>query len=218
MQELGSETALAFLTQTHETEAAGGMLLPDGSRKRTPGGVYFVLVKQHVTPEQRKRIFPYPSFRKYPERERQPGVSPATQERRAPVTSFSWAEREQVLDEADQQRGEVRTVKVTLIGRPGQVVERGACVALSMQQGPKIPSLPAGLPFPPVDQVEATRYSVYIASKQWKKVAEALTNPEDVLIVEGWQVLDQQRGTIAVFGSNVTTKLLQMAIKQKKTS
>ena len=52
IQVLGVETALALLQQTHETEAAGGMLIPDGSRRRTPGGVFFVLVRQQASPEQ----------------------------------------------------------------------------------------------------------------------------------------------------------------------
>jgi len=76
--------------------------------------------------------------------------------------------------------------------------------------------LPAGLPLPSVEQVEATRYNVYIAAKQWRKVAEAIADPEDVLIVEGFQMLDRERGTIAVFASNVSTKKLQIAAKQPK--
>jgi molybdopterin-guanine dinucleotide biosynthesis protein len=46
--------------------------------------------------------------------------------------------------------------------------------------------------------VEATRYSVYITAKQWKKVAEAIADPEDVLIVEGFPMLDAQRGILEV--------------------
>jgi len=107
-------------------------------------------------------------------------------------------------------------VKMTVIGRPGKIVERGTCVVLAMQQAAKIPALPAGLPLPPVDQVEATTYSVYISAKQWKKVAEAIKDEEDVLIVEGFPMLDREQGTIAVFASNTTTKKLQMAAKQAK--
>ncbi len=38
---LGEERARAFLAETLATEAAGGLLLPDGSRRRTPGGVFW---------------------------------------------------------------------------------------------------------------------------------------------------------------------------------
>jgi phosphorylated adapter RNA export protein len=45
VKKLGPEQALAFLKETQEIEAQGGLLLPDGSRRRTPGGVFFYLVR-----------------------------------------------------------------------------------------------------------------------------------------------------------------------------
>lgn len=45
--------------------------------------------------------------------------------------------------------------------------------------------------------------------KQWNKVKEAIANPEDMLIVEGWQAYDDQLKGIAVWAINVTTKALQ---------
>jgi PHAX RNA-binding domain len=44
VKKLGSEQALAFLKETLEGEAQGGMRLPDGSCRRTPGSVFFYLV------------------------------------------------------------------------------------------------------------------------------------------------------------------------------
>ena len=216
VQILGVEAALALLQQTHETEAAGGSLVPDGSRRRTPGGVYFLLVRQQASGAQRKQIFSYGGPKAAVPR---PASAPqAASEQKKPqplIPPLTWAERGQILDEAHQERG-VATVKMTVIGRPGKIVERGTCVVLAMQQAAKIPALPAGLPLPPVDQVEATTYSVYISAKQWKKVAEAIKDEEDVLIVEGFPMLDREQGTIAVFASNTTTKKLQMAAKQAK--
>ncbi len=58
VQTVGTERALALLTQTQEVESQGGMMLPDNSRKRTPGGIYFKLVKDQVSEEERKKIFP----------------------------------------------------------------------------------------------------------------------------------------------------------------
>ena len=98
-------------------------------------------------------------------------------------------------------------MKITLIGRPGRIVEKGQVVLTSMQ-GAKAPSLPKGLPAPPA---EATPYIVYIAARQWRKVAQAMQNPQDRLIIEGYPVLDKRLGTIAVFAQSVTTKLLQAA-------
>jgi hypothetical protein len=39
----GRTQAIALLEQTLQIEAAGGMMLPDGSRRRTLGGVFFHL-------------------------------------------------------------------------------------------------------------------------------------------------------------------------------
>ena len=123
---------------------------------------------------------------------------------------MTWEDRGQLLDGIEQ--GVVRTVKMTLIGRPGQITQQGKCVAFSMQQGPKIPPLPAGLPLPKAEVAAATRYSVFVATKQWSKVAEAITTDlEDILIIEGYPVLDTERGTIALFASNITTRKIQAA-------
>ena len=54
---LGDVEALGLLAQTERIEASGGMLVPDGSRKRTRGGIYFALARATLTAEQRKRIF-----------------------------------------------------------------------------------------------------------------------------------------------------------------
>jgi len=56
---LGSAGARALLGQALTVEAQGGLTLPDG-RRRTPGGVFFFLVRQSpdVTPDERASIFP----------------------------------------------------------------------------------------------------------------------------------------------------------------
>ena len=54
---LGEERARELLQQALEVEQRGGMLLPDGSRRRTPGGVFFRLVRDHTSPQERARIW-----------------------------------------------------------------------------------------------------------------------------------------------------------------
>jgi len=71
-----------------------------------------------------------------------------------------------------------------------------------------VPSLPKGMPTPPATP---TTYTVYISAKQWAKVAQALGNPEDILIVEGTPVYDPTLEGIAVYVTNATTKQLQQA-------
>src|SRR5689334_10877833 len=60
VQTLGPERALQVLDQAQRAEADGGLMLPDGSRRRTPGGVFFLLVREQTTPAERSRIWPWP--------------------------------------------------------------------------------------------------------------------------------------------------------------
>jgi PHAX RNA-binding domain-containing protein len=57
VQTLGPERAVQLLEQAQAVEAGGGLLLPDGSRRRTPGGVFFRLVREQTTPAERGRIW-----------------------------------------------------------------------------------------------------------------------------------------------------------------
>jgi hypothetical protein len=55
---LGEDAALAILVEANQIEATGGMMLPDGSRRRTPGGVFFAVARRRLSPEDREAIFP----------------------------------------------------------------------------------------------------------------------------------------------------------------
>jgi hypothetical protein len=63
---LGEETAQKLLVETQETEKQGGMMLPDGSRKRTPGGVFFFLARQKLSQADKLAIFRPPKEPKAP--------------------------------------------------------------------------------------------------------------------------------------------------------
>ena len=54
---LGEEASLSLLEETKRIEAGGGMMLPDNSRKRTPGGVFFFLARQKLSHEDKVNIF-----------------------------------------------------------------------------------------------------------------------------------------------------------------
>ena len=101
-------------------------------------------------------------------------------------------------------------MKLTLIGRPGKLIDKGQ-VMLTTMKSTKPPSLPKGLPKPPE---QATTYIVFIAAKQWRRVAESIKDPEDALIVEGYPFFDERLKTIAVLAQSVTTKLLQRAKRE----
>jgi hypothetical protein len=103
---------------------------------------------------------------------------------------------------------------ITVIGRPGKIVDKGTCV-VPVMESTKVPALPKGLPTP---TNVTTKYAIYIASKQWKKVEEAIKDPEDVLVVEGFPKTDPEVSAIAIFATNVTTKKLQMVKKQSSAA
>jgi hypothetical protein len=54
---LGEELSRKLLEETLQIEAKGGMMLPDNSRKRTPGGVFFFLARQKLSQEDKLAIF-----------------------------------------------------------------------------------------------------------------------------------------------------------------
>jgi PHAX RNA-binding domain-containing protein len=199
VERLGTEAALRLLRETLEIEAHGGMLLPDRSRHRTPGGVFFYLVRSRTSKEDRAFIWP-PT----------PGSPPASQRVESPTPPFTWEERLVVIEEVLKQKGIATTVKITLIGRPGKIVEQGDSVIVGMQST-KVPALPKGVPTPPSTP---TNYVIFIARKQWAKVGDAIQNPDDALIIDGFPVIDPQAKSIAVFATNVITKMLQAAERQ----
>jgi hypothetical protein len=203
---LGAEQALALLDETSATEAAGGMLVPDGSKRRTPGGVFFLLARRHLTHDQQQQIFG--AYWRRVQRERKK-LQTSTAPLVATEVEEPFAKIIQTL-----ARGEARTVKVTLVGRPGKAVQKKDTVLLTMENR-KSPAMPKGLPAPPASP---TLYTVYLTPKHWRKVSESLKNPEDVLIIEGWQAYDPELEGIAVWGLNVTTKLLQQQQREERAA
>ncbi len=110
--------------------------------------------------------------------------------------------------------GRATTVKITVTGRPGQAVAQGQAVVLTLMSE-TVPDLPKGLPEPPA----STRYTVFVARKQWAKVAEALAaDPEDAAIIEGYAALDPRVEGIAVYATSATTKRTQAAKRATTTA
>jgi hypothetical protein len=189
---LGLETAQTALKEALAVEAEGGMLTDDEKRRRTPGGVFFYLVRGRTPPELRPVIWP--------------AHRPAGQKGRKPAAVFPWETRAKILAELIAKPGD-GTVKMTIIGRPSKIIERGDVVLMTIASA-KAPSLPKGLPTPPADP---TVYVVYVARKQWNKVAEAMQDVDDKLIVEGYPFIDKKLGVVAVLAQQATTAKLQRA-------
>jgi hypothetical protein len=130
----------------------------------------------------------------------------------ATVEPFTWEELPAIIEQL--QLGKATTVKMTVIGRPGQIVEKPGFIILGMTYD-KQPSLPKGLPdFP----AQSTKCMVLIAAKQWAKVASALDNPEDALIIEGTPAHDHRFHGVILYATNVTTKLQQQAKRANQSA
>lgn len=194
---VGQERALALLAETLAVEADGGLLTEDGQRRRSPGGVFFKLAKAQLSSRERGRIF---------------GPPPKAATPKKTVVPPDWPDLLPVVTEllTNPFPGAANKMKLTLIGKPGKIIEKGEMVLTAIQGG-QAPALPKGLPAPPA---EPTTYLVFIAAKQWGKVKPALdADPADRLVIEGYPVLDKRiaGGTVCLYAQNVTTTALQRA-------
>jgi hypothetical protein len=187
---LGAEVAYAFLDKTKQCLADGGVLTHDGQRKRTPGGTFFFLVRGGVTAEQHQAIWPQHQLPSY------------LRPRRTKPPRLSWEEARAAIPEALSQQGTAMSAKLTLVGRPGKIIEKERVIITTLTSD-KAPSIPRGVPRAPEDPVV---YLVFIARKQWDRVAEALAaDEEDQLVVTGYPVLDKETEAIVLLGQSVTT-------------
>ncbi len=107
--------------------------------------------------------------------------------------------------------GEATTVQITVIGRPARVVARGDVASVTLRSA-KVPSLPKELPA----LRQPTGYAVFIARKQWHKVAQPATDPADLFIAEGYPTVDPRFNGITVLVTQATTKPLQQAQRQRE--
>jgi PHAX RNA-binding domain len=167
LRTFGPARTAAVLTATLQCQAQGGLRTNDGRRRRTPGGVFFRLVKDRATPQERRRLFPPPGPRPH-----QVPTQP-----QAPT----WAEVQALVQTLPQ--GEA-TVKLTLIGRPAldAVQTRPTYVAFRMQ-GKAPGSLPKGLP--PVPDPHPITWLVVMALRQWNRVKDSLAaHADDTLITQ----------------------------------
>jgi PHAX RNA-binding domain len=198
LRTLGQDRCRAILAETLTREAHGGMLTKDGTRRRTPGGVFFQLVKERATKQERRGLFPRPALQQGPA---QP---------QAPQT-LTWTEVQTILAMlATHPAGEARTMKLTLIGRPGKVEMCGQAVLFRMQGKPP-GALPRGLA--PVPAQAPLTWNVMVALRQWNRVQDSLAaNQEDQLIIEGYPLM--QGSQPVLLAQSCVSMLQQRAQKQ----
>lgn len=206
IQRCGADFAKEMLQRTFETEANGGLMLSDGSRRRTLGGVFFYLAMNTMTPELRYLIIGDKMRRneraKTKERER------ITHENDA----FEWAERAKFVEKLSEEAGTTSSMRAILFGRPDKVIPKLTCTVLEITYKSDLAQVPQGVPKP--KDIE-TRYTVYVGSKQWTKAEPALKNPEEVLIIQGICLYDPTINGMAFYAQSVSTKEMEAAKREK---
>jgi cold shock CspA family protein len=187
VQYLGTETAEAWLQETLEIEAQGGMWLNDGSRRRTPGGVFFKLLHDRISKSQRLSIF-------YPEYEQVFTLSPEELTARlAGVEQWPLADAQQA--------------NFSLIGRPATIPpldippETPYVVFDLAAPAEHAPAFAKGLP--PV--AAPTTYRVLAPTEHWQRVApELIQRPDAQVLLIGFPAVDPRApDRITVYASNV---------------
>jgi len=213
LRNLGEERVRAFVVQALEVEATGGLMLPDGSRRRTPGGVFFHLMRSGIDKKASRKIFwSHTTPQSQGTQRTTLGAGPATD---AGATPFDWTTFGAAAAEAMSSAGEATTVKLTVIGRPGKIVGRGD-VALVALRSEKVPSLPKGVPVPSSPTVD---YMMLVGMKQWRKVAEALAaDPTDKLLIEGYPSVQPEFAGITVYATSATTTGIQAGKRAAQTA
>lgn len=202
---IGAERAQAFLRQALAVEAEGGMMTSDQSRRRTPGGVFFQLIRKGTTKEERKIIFPVMRTQK---KKRAKAPTP-----KAPTPTMTWEEAKAMIAQAIKATGEARTVKLNLVGRPLKIIQQKECVVVSLK-GKQPPALPKGLP--PVPEGSAITWAVFIANSQWSRVKASIEqNEKDALIIEGYPIVGKN-GVAAVMTTNCKSIWMERAAREGK--
>lgn len=185
LQICGSERVHTLLAETQAVEAQGGQPLVDGGR-RTPGGIFFHLLRQQVSAETWRQI-------------RGVTAAPAP----APAQPLDWADRTETVALALAQPGAVATTRVTVVGRPAEVKFREDFVIANIPGGHSLPALPRGLP---AVARAATMYKVCVEARVWQRVEAALRDPQAVLISDGYAVANSKMPTVTVLARFAVAK------------
>lgn len=188
----GRDRALAWLEETQQVESRGGMLTKNRKRRRTPGGVFFTLVRQHLTEQGDARslraIFLDDSIEGGPRQLRRGGQASAVSE----LPPLTWADFPALVAQGGDAHGAASTVKTIVKGAPTgvRIVEQSALFRLTHDSA-TVSGVADAFPRPPAPI--QTSYAVVVTGKQWRSYESEqaiMTEPSPVAVLEGvsyWQ-------------------------------
>ena len=178
----GLEYAQEMYAAAIEIEANGGMMLPDNSRRRTPGGVFLYLSRMKLDDTMQKLV-----FRK--SRKKRP--------------LLSWKKRIPLIERLQTNQGQVKSMMVSFKGIPGHIEKRAEVVVVTLAAMPKRATLAPGMPTPPSKPAVLT---LYVAPKEWEKIEAAAADPSNLLRIEGICAYDPETKSMPVFATSVMTE------------
>jgi hypothetical protein len=182
---LGPEKAQEYTDEAVALAAGEGILTKDKSRKRSPGGTFFTLVRERLP---RKK-----DWRK---------IKPVMKQKGDQPTSLGEQMAGLIEMTTRLKAGPLASTKTIIIGRPDTIQKQAQFVAFTVKdQHP--PALPKGLP----NFNGKTKYLVLAATKQWEKVEKKITDDkEDQLYIEGFSTAQANfKSGIVVLAMNVNT-------------
>lgn len=208
-REIGVAKAMQLLDKTVEIEAGEGIMTLKGDRRRTPGGVFFFLVRGRISKEQYFKIWerPQPYFKKRKPQKPQPEKRPPQQKKKVKVEPLNWPARIALFNEVGGEHGQVSRAELKLIGRPIKILPRGKIVILTLRNRDQ-PPLPRALP--KVEQ-DSTVFLVFLSMKQWNKIADSMEDESDKVIITGYPVYSGKLNAIAVWAQRATTINMEKA-------
>jgi hypothetical protein len=190
----GEPLAREIAEATLALERNGGMMTMDGTRRRTPCGVFFELVRRRVSAED---LFFIRNGR--------------TRSEKGDTSAMPWSDRLAAAQEARAKSGEVSAVSMMIVGTPTRITSKDGFVLVTIEQK-DIPPLPRGLPALPS---AVTTFLVGVARSQWRIVERFVKNGEP-LIASGYPLPDETKGRVVVYAMRVDTPSTKKIRMQKK--
>ena len=186
----GAEFTLGLMNEALKIEEDGGLMLPDGSRRRTLGGIFFMLCRERLAPEARDTIFNM-SYGT-------PLIDPET----VGLPELDWDTRAEIFADLNTEPGTAGSMRVTLTGRPEEIVEEGDSVRLTIMQNAPLPTVPRSIPIP---SITSGPHTVYLSKELWKKAEPQLKREQTRLLITG-QLSHDADGHITIHAQEISSR------------
>jgi hypothetical protein len=184
----GLEFAQALLQETLEIEKNGGMLTHDATRKRTLGGIFFLLAKAKLPEDIRQEVFPK--------------IFPSGTKHNIEISEISSVVQSLYANETPNQM--TMLPRATLVGRVNRYEIKDHTVVLDFKyQFSKI-GFTRGIPPMPVTELS---FVVLTSDKQWENVRQRIMkNSTEEVVVDGTFIWHDELKSVVLFATLVTSR------------